>query len=95
MTDSILSQQGIIALSVEDYVEQSYHGTLLTIAVLAFPVIFNTSMSSHLLMIESFMLVLHVFGMLAITISLWILTPSLSHASKVLLDFTNEGGWPS
>ncbi|THV43681.1 hypothetical protein BGAL_1123g00010 [Botrytis galanthina] len=95
MADSILSQQVLIALNVEDYVGQSYHGTLLTIAVLAFSVIFNTSMSSHLPMIESFMLVLHVFGMPAITISLWILTPSLSHASNVLLDFTNEGGWPS
>ncbi|KAF7888425.1 uncharacterized protein EAF02_002966 [Botrytis sinoallii] len=84
--------QGLIALNVEDYVGQSYHGTLLTIAVLAFSVISNTS---HLPMIESVMLVLHVFGMLAITIPLWILTPNLSHASDVLLDFTNEGGWPS
>ncbi|KAF7938680.1 uncharacterized protein EAE98_001018 [Botrytis deweyae] len=41
------------------------------------------------------MLVLHVFGMLAITIPLWILTPNLSHASDVLPDFTNEGGFPS
>ncbi|TGO51541.1 hypothetical protein BCON_0159g00180 [Botryotinia convoluta] len=50
---------------------------------------------SHLPMIESVMLVLHVFGMLAITIPLWILTPNLSHASDALLTFTNEGGWPS
>ncbi|KAK8908822.1 hypothetical protein QC760_003170 [Botrytis cinerea] len=87
--------QGLIALNVEDYVGQSYHGTLLTIAVLAFSVIFNTSASSHLPMIESVMLALHVFGMLAITIPLWVLTPNLSHASDVLLTFTNEGGWPS
>ncbi|KAF5868527.1 putative amino acid transporter protein [Botrytis fragariae] len=87
--------QGLIALNIEDYIRQSYHGTLLTIAVLAFSVIFNTSISSHLPMIESVMLVLHVFGMLAITIPIWILTPNLSHASEVLLTFTNEGSWPS
>lgn len=73
--------QGLIALNVENYVWQSYHGTLLTIAVLAFSVIFNTSMSSYLPMIEGIILVLHVTGILAITIPLWALTPDRSLAS--------------
>lgn len=87
--------QGLIALKIEDYVWQSYHGTLLTIAVLAFSVIFNTSMSSYdsyLPMIEGIMLILHVTG---ITVPLWALTPDRSLASDFLLTFTNEGGWSS
>ncbi|TGO16386.1 hypothetical protein BTUL_0029g00770 [Botrytis tulipae] len=64
--------QVLIALNVENYVRRGYHDTLLTIAVLAFSVIFNTSISLHLPMIES-----------------------VIHALDVLLDFSNEGGWPS
>ncbi|KAI9648810.1 hypothetical protein NHQ30_003451 [Ciborinia camelliae] len=87
--------QGLIALNVENYVWQSYHGTLLTIAVLAFSIIFNTSMSSHLPKIEGAILILHVAGIFIIAIPLWVMTPHLRQASEVLLNFTNQGGWSS
>ena len=48
--------QGLIALNVEGYVWQQWHGTVLTIAVISFSVIFNTYLSTHLSLIEGIIL---------------------------------------
>ncbi|KUJ13159.1 amino acid transporter-like protein [Mollisia scopiformis] len=85
--------QGLIVLNLEDYVWKNYHGTLLTIAVISFAVLFNTALASRLPLIESICLVLHTVGFFAIVIPLWVMG---SHSdAHVLLDFTNYGGWPS
>jgi choline transport protein len=86
--------QGLIALNVESYVWKAYHGTLLTIAVLAFSIIFNTSMAERLPLLEGVLLILHWVGFFAIIITLWVMAPR-GDAKTLLLGFTNEGKWPS
>ncbi|KAM3074423.1 hypothetical protein ACMFMG_002773 [Clarireedia jacksonii] len=84
--------QGLIALNVENYVWEAYHGTLLTIAVVAFSVIFNTSMAERLPLIEGVILILHLIGIFAIIIPLWVMAPR-GDPKTVLLEFTNQGQW--
>lgn len=86
--------QGLIALNVPDYGYQRWHGTLLAIAVIAFSIIFNTSLASRLPLIEGVVLILHVLGFFAIIIPLWIMGPR-AKPEVVLLEFTNNGGWPT
>jgi len=40
--------QGLIALNVTDYVWKNWHGTLLTIVVVVFSIIFNTLLATRL-----------------------------------------------
>jgi amino acid transporter len=85
--------QGLIALNVEGYVWENYHGTLLTIAVVCFAIIFNTALASRLPMLEGMALVLHLAGFFAVIIPLWVMG---THSSpRVLLEFSNNGGWSS
>jgi choline transport protein len=86
--------QGLIALNVQDYVWHNYHGTLLTIAAIAFSVIFNTVLAVQLPLLEVIVLILHVTGFFAIVITLWIMAPRAT-AQAALLNFTNFGGWSS
>lgn len=86
--------QGLIVLNVKDYVWHSYHGTLLTIAVIAFSIVFNTSLATRLPLIEGIVLILHLVGFFAIIIPLWVLAPR-AKPSAALLQFSNNGGWSS
>lgn len=86
--------QGLIALNVEAYIPQAWHCTLLTIAVVAFSIIFNTVLAGYLPSIEALVLILHVLGFFGIAVPLWVLAP-ISHPRDVLLNFTNNGGWSS
>lgn len=86
--------QGLIALNVPTYVWQNWHGTLLSIAVIIFSVAFNTVLASRLPAIEGAALVLHVAGFIAIIIPLWVMGPP-ADPKVVLLEFTNNGGWPT
>lgn len=92
MTGTII--QGLIALNNPEYVFQRWHGTLLTIAVIAFSVLFNTVLSVHLSIIEGCLLVLHILGPFVVIIPLWITAP-IGKPHEVLLTFTNNGGWPT
>ena len=83
--------QGLIVLNVENYVWHSYHGTLLTIAVILFAVFFNTTLATRLPLVEGIALILHIAGLFAIVIPLWVLAPRAS-AADVLLTFSNNGG---
>ncbi|KAH8810578.1 amino acid/polyamine transporter I [Xylogone sp. PMI_703] len=83
--------QGLIALNVTDYVWHNWHGTLLTIAVIAFSIAFNTVLATRLPLIEGTILILHLAGFFAIIIPLWIMAPR-AHP-LVLLEFSNNGGW--
>ncbi|KAK3679102.1 hypothetical protein LTR37_021443 [Vermiconidia calcicola] len=86
--------QGLIILNDEIYLPQAWHGTLLTMAIAAFAVLFNTALAKNLPRVEVFLLVLHVFGLFAIITVLWIMAPRAS-ARDVWFEFTNAGGWNS
>jgi choline transport protein len=83
--------QGLIALNVADYEWKNWHGTLLTIAVVAFSIIFNTLLATRLPLIEGTVLILHLAGFFAIIIPLWVMAPR-AHP-HILLEFSNNGGW--
>ena len=86
--------QGLIALNDETYVPQRWHATLLTIAVISSSIIFNTFLAVRLPLIEGIVLVLHLCGIFAIIIPLWVMAPR-APAHVALLDFQNNGGWPT
>ncbi|KAL8728263.1 MAG: hypothetical protein Q9166_005503 [cf. Caloplaca sp. 2 TL-2023] len=86
--------QGLITLQDPSYEPQQWHGTLLIIAVVLFCIVFNTSLAKKLPLIEGFILLLHVIGLFAIVIPLWVLAPR-NPASVALLRFSNGGNWPT
>ena len=86
--------QGMIILNDGSYVPQAWHATLLIIAIAAFAVVFNSVLAKKLPLVEAFLLVLHVLGLFAIIIVLWILAPT-ANAYDVWFTFTNNGGWSS
>lgn len=65
--------QGLVVLNYPDYIYEQWHGTLLTIAVAAFSVGFNTVLARKLPLIEAIVLVVHIFGFIGILVSLWVL----------------------
>lgn len=86
--------QGLIALNNPDYPFHPWHGTLLTIGASAFAIIFNTVLAVKLPLIEGCVLILHLAGFFAVIIPLWIMAPR-APAHTVLLEFSNNGGWPT
>lgn len=86
--------QGLIALNDENYPFHPWHGTLLSIAAVAFAIVFNTLLAVKLPLIEGMVLILHLAGFFAIIIPLWIMAPR-APAHVALLEFSNNGGWPT
>ncbi|KAK5156851.1 hypothetical protein LTS14_004368 [Recurvomyces mirabilis] len=86
--------EGLIVLQVPGYELQPWHSTLLTIAVIAFSVVFNTALATRLPLIEGVMFILHLVGFFAIIIPLWVMAPRAT-AKDAILTFSNNGGWPS
>ncbi|KAL3703931.1 hypothetical protein TMatcc_009621 [Talaromyces marneffei ATCC 18224] len=86
--------QGLIVLNDETYVFQRWHGTLLVIAITAFSIFFNTFLAKRLPMVEALILILHIVGLFAIIIPLWVMAPRAS-AKSVFTQFDNNGGWSS
>ncbi|PWY88030.1 amino acid transporter [Aspergillus sclerotioniger CBS 115572] len=86
--------QGLAILNYPDYVFKQWHGTLITIAITLFSVLFNTFLAKKLPLVEAFILILHVAGFFIVIIPLWVLAP-ISDAKTVFTQFTNGGGWNS
>ena len=86
--------QGLITLGNPNYVPQPWHGTLMVIAVIAFSIIFNTSLAKKLPLVEGLILLVHVVGVFAIVIPLLVLSPR-NDARTALLHFENGGNWPT
>lgn len=87
--------QGLIALNHPDtYRPEGWHGTLLTIAVAAFAVFFNTFLAKHLPTIESGLLVIHFGAFIGILATLWAMSPDIADAT-VFTQFYDGGGWNS
>ena len=84
--------QGLIALNHDSYEPHRWHGTLLVIGVVTFCIIFNTSLATKLPLIEWLLLLVHVVGLFAIVITLWVLAPR-NRARVALLQFNNGGNW--
>lgn len=64
------------------------------IAVGVLGTLFNTFGASHLPLLEGVVLVVHIFGWLAILVPLWVLAPK-APSHEVVSTFSNFGGWPS
>lgn len=86
--------QGLITLNNPSYNPQPWHGTLLVIAVVAFAIIFNTSLAKKLPLVEGIILLIHVVGVFAIVIPLLVLAPR-NDSRTALLHFNNGGNWPT
>ncbi|KAJ5831699.1 hypothetical protein N7474_000010 [Penicillium riverlandense] len=86
--------QGLIVLNNPNYDFQRWHGTLLVIAITLFSIIFNTFLAKRLPFVEVLILILHVCGLFAIIIPLWVLAPRRS-ATQVFTEFNNGGAWNS
>jgi hypothetical protein len=92
MVGSVL-QSLIVLNNLDTYIYQSWHGTLLTIAVILFASMFNTLLAVRLPMIEGVLLILHLAGLFAIVIPLWVLAPR-GNVKDTILTFTTTAGWP-
>lgn len=86
--------QGLIALNDESYIPVRWHGTLITIAIIFNATLFNTFLAVKLPLIEGILLGLHVCGVFAIVIPLWVMGPR-APARTALLEYQNFGGWDS
>lgn len=86
--------QGLIVLNHPDYAFKRWHGTLLVIAITSFSFLFNTFLAKRLPLVEVFILILHIFGLFAIIIPLWVLAPRRT-AKQVFTEFNDGGGWGS
>lgn len=85
--------QGLLVLNYPEYVAEKWHGTLLTIAISAFSVIFNIFLARKLPLIEGIMVVIHICAFVGIVTTLWVLAP-LGNASAVFTEFSDPG-WNS
>lgn len=86
--------QGLLVLNYPSYTYESWHGTLLTICVSLFSVLFNTFLATELPVVEGIVLVIHVFAWCGIVVALWVLAP-MADARAVFTTFSDNGGWGS
>lgn len=86
--------QGLIALNMPSYMAQGWHGTLFSIAMTLFAIIFNTVFVSKLPVVEVIGLILHVSAFVAIVVILWVMAPH-SDPETVWTDFEDNSGWGS
>lgn len=85
--------QGLMILNVPSYEPHPFHGTLLTIAIIVFSIVFNTVLATRLPLFEGGVLIFHLAGFLVIAVPLWVMAP---HSNPhVLLEFGNDGAWPT
>lgn len=86
--------QGLVVLNYPDYVPEAWHGSLMTIAVAAFSVLFNTVLARKLPLVEALVLIIHIFGFFGVLVTLWVLSPR-ADAVTVFTEFSDGGGWGS
>lgn len=86
--------QGLIVLNDPGYTFERWHGTLLVIAISTFSILFNTFLAKNLPMVEALILIIHVVGLFAIIIPLWVLGPR-NNAKAVFTEFNDGGEWGS
>ncbi|KAJ4137166.1 hypothetical protein NW768_002747 [Fusarium equiseti] len=84
--------QGLIVMNNPSYEPKGWHGTLLTIAIAALSVLFNTFLARKLPLVEACILVVHVFAFFGVLVTLWVLSPR-ADAKDVFTQFSDGGGW--
>lgn len=84
--------QGLIVLNNPNYSPHPWHLVLLYWANVTVAIIVNTVISRALPKVETIVLVLHIFGFVAILIPLVYFAPH-GNASDVFTLFLNQGGW--
>ncbi|KAF2477510.1 GABA permease-like protein [Lindgomyces ingoldianus] len=77
-----------------DYAPTNWQGTLMVIAVTILVWVLNIWGANLMPVFQNVMLMIHVFGFLAIIIILWVLSPR-APAKVTFTQFTNGGGWNS
>lgn len=94
-----MSTLGVV-LALAEINEVNFHATkwqrcLLTIGVAAVVSAFNALAATHLSVAEGVFALCHVYALVPIVVSLWVLAPKRS-ATDVFLHFTDNGGdWPT
>ncbi|CAD6588414.1 MAG: hypothetical protein ASARMPRED_003557 [Alectoria sarmentosa] len=86
--------QGVVVLTSPTYNPKTWHGTLLTWAVVIAGLGINTLVSRVLAKIETLILILHIVGFVAILMPLVYLAPH-SSPQLVITEFVNARGWPT
>ncbi|EON64232.1 hypothetical protein W97_03463 [Coniosporium apollinis CBS 100218] len=86
--------QGMITINNPDYEPQNWHGTLLIFSMVIILYVFNTWTAEWLPDFQNILMILHVFGFIAVVVVLWVLGPH-PPASAVFLEFQDFGGWSS
>lgn len=77
-----------------DYSPTNWQGTLMVIAVTFLVWVLNIWGARIMPVFQNIMLVVHIFGFLAIIIVFWVLSPRAS-AEVTFTEFKNAGGWSS
>lgn len=84
---------GLLAINYPDsYKYETWHVTLLVIAVAFVAFLFNTFLAQKLPLIEGIILIIHCFGFFGILIPFWVLAPT-SSASEVFGSIEDRGNW--
>ena len=86
--------QGLLILNDGNYFSERWHATLLMIAISVVSIIFNAFFAMRLPLVETIILLLHVFGFFAVLITLWVFAPG-TPASAVFTEFSDNGNWGS
>ncbi|KAK5131032.1 hypothetical protein LTR08_001382 [Meristemomyces frigidus] len=83
---------GLANLGNPSYEIQGWHGTLLTMGIVFFCVMFNVLLAVRMPLIEGLVLILHIVGVFVVIIPLWAMAPH-GNGHDTVLEFTNGGGW--
>jgi choline transport protein len=86
--------EGLIALNVPSYVIKGWHGTLLSIGVTVFSMLWNTLLVRKLPFVEGVIVILHILGFIAFVTILWVMSPH-SDPKEVWTHFEDNGDWHS
>jgi choline transport protein len=73
---------------------KGWHGTLLSVGVALFAIIWNTFLVRKLPFLEIILVILHIFGFFAFIIVLWVMSPR-SDPKVVWTGFQDNGNWGS
>ena len=96
MIQALLLRHGRTSFSLSIYshspADEPRQGTLFTIGVALFAVLFNIFAAKQLPIFEWLVLVFHVVGFFVMMVPLWALAPKVS-THEIFLEFENYGGW--
>ncbi|GAB7356353.1 hypothetical protein MBLNU459_g7142t1 [Dothideomycetes sp. NU459] len=84
--------QSLIIIKDPSYTAPGWQGTLLVFPVMGACLLFNIWWSNWLPGMQNAVMIIHIFGFLAMVVILWVLSPHVP-ASDVFLNFENAGGW--